>query len=75
MMKLKEIESRLGSSAWRDEETRQYLYVKCCAIGNNFYDYGEPEPEDWDYSDAPYVKGDRRVKIIGCGDCCNCAGW
>lgn len=78
MLKLKNIEKNFNNfSAWRSDNNQQ-LYIKCCALGNNFYDYGENQPEKIDFSICPNLKGiesDPRISIIWCEDCCSCAGW
>lgn len=74
-MPLKEIEKLLGKrTCWRSDNN-QLLYIKCCAVGDNFYDYGERPPKRLDFSRAPYLKDDPRIEIIYCEDCCGCAGW
>lgn len=77
MLKLKNIEKKLNDSAWRSDNG-QHLYIKSCALGHNFYDYGEDEPEEIDFSyhpDLKKIENDPRIIIITCGDCCGCAGW
>lgn len=78
MKKLKDIERKLESiskdSVWRSDNG-QKLCVLCCMVGDNFYDYEEDPPEEWDYSDFIELKNDPRIEIVGCEDCCGCAGW
>ena len=58
-----------------------YIRILSCDLGSNFYDYGEDEPEgfnwyEWipedfrdDLADSPVVY------IIKCSECCRCSGW
>lgn len=77
MKRLKDIEKRFGEDCWRSSNG-QRLSVKACCLGDNFYDYGEDEPEKLSYEYCPDLEGledDPRIEIIMCCDCCQCAGW
>lgn len=78
MIKLKEIEKQFDKLKieYHRSENNQYLCVYCCSIGNNFYDYGENQPKEWDYSNFPKdLINDPRIVIIPCEECYGCAGW
>ena len=77
MKKLKEIEKILDENnvSWWRSENGQWLEIKACAVGDNFYDYeDDPKPimisKDWEW-----VKNDHRIHIVECCICCGCAGW
>ena len=78
MLKLKDIEKHFNSfCAWRTDNNQQ-LCIKSCALGQNFYDYGDEPPIALDFSECPELKGienDPRIIIIMCEDCCGCASW
>ena len=81
MKKLKEIEKYLETTVDYNcccrSDNGQILCVKCCAIGDNFYDYGDEPRNELKY-DSPIMKeiaNDPRVYIIMCEECCGCAGW
>ena len=80
MMKLKEIEKYFGSHmCWRTDNY-QKLVVLSCALGDNFYDYGEEPKEVLDLSNCPpelqnTILNDNRIIICECCECCGCAGW
>lgn len=81
MKKLKEYEKYLDSlgheNAYYRDESGQYLCVLCCALGDNFYDYGEEPPRTFKYDNEMLreIGTDRRVIIVDCADCSGCAGW
>lgn len=60
---------------------KQLIKIYSCALGDNFFDYGEDEPEEFDwFEEIPVelreeLENNDLVEIIHCDDCCGCAGW
>lgn len=56
-----------------------HAFIQCCALGDNFYDYGEECPTNWKIDDEEtrefLQKNSNYIHIVGCEDCCACAGW
>lgn len=73
MKTLKEIEKMFPDS-YRSEDG-QKLVLKACDVGNNFYDYGEPEKKLTFYPKFQFLQNDHRIIIEDCSICCGCAGW
>ena len=78
MYKLKEVEKYFGEQCWRIDGG-QKLAILSCALGDNFYDYGEAPKEELDLSNVPSqfsnLFNDDRIVVIECCDCCGCSGW
>ena len=57
-----------------------FLVVRECDLGDNFYDYGE-EPHDFEWrEDIPFsirddIANSSCISFLSCCDCCRCAGW
>lgn len=77
-VELKDLEQIQKLFAERDTffNDKDDLCICWCAVGDNFYDYGEDEPEHMDV-DFKYrlLLGNPRIHFIKCEDCCRCAGW
>ena len=75
MEKLKNIEKEFADNCYRSDNG-QVLFIKWCAVGRNFYDYGEACPSKMDiekkYKD---LLNDPRIRFVKCEDCGECAGW
>lgn len=77
MMKLKEVCSFLDKKHIEYERCGQYICINSCALGDNFYDYGE-SPKEIEIDDEEveaFLLNDNRIHIVECCDCCGCAGW
>lgn len=62
-------------------DKNQYISILSCSLGDNFFDYGEEEPDEFDWDEKipvelieALLKTDL-VDIVKCYDCCGCAGW
>ena len=59
----------------------QYISILSCSLGDNFFDYDEEEPDEFDwYEKIPVwlieeLANNGLVDIVKCYDCCGCAGW
>lgn len=57
-------------------DNEEKIFIKSCDLGDNFYDYGEREPElRIDNSKLKFLEDCNNVIITRCCDCCGCAGW
>lgn len=78
MMELKEICSLLNKKNIKYDRRGQYICVYACALGDNFYDYGE-RSKKLEIDDAEVRKAillnKNKIEIIKCEDCCGCGGW
>ena len=67
-----------GENCWLVSESN-IIVIKSCAVGDNFYDYGEEEPEEFDTSELPegmeWILNSPNITFLPCEDCCCCAGW
>lgn len=83
-MTVKEIKTQLDELGLTNyhipKDNPQLINIKSCALGDNFFDYGEEEPDfDW-FEKIPIelreeLENNDSVKIIRCYDCSMCAGW
>jgi len=73
MLKLKEIE-KMFYDTYRTENG-QKLCIYACNVGENGYEYGEPEPPITYYPEYEFLRNDPRILLIRCDDCCQCGSW
>lgn len=77
MLRLKEVCALLDKKHIEYDRDGQYIRIFSCALGDNFYDYGE-EPKKIKIDDKEVrqvISNDPRVKIFDCSDCGGCGGW
>lgn len=76
MMKLKEIERELNKRhiPYGRVNNGQRLIIECCQIGDNAYGYSQSKTKT-KYDKFPELKGDNRIIILNCEDCCCCGDW
>lgn len=65
-------------------EGRPRVRVKCCAFGDNFYDYGENPPKKYKFDKRfdtqtknkfNEFRQKKDLVIMDCESCCACGGW
>ena len=82
LMEIKELLDRydIDYEESYDDEGEDFLFVRECDLGDNFYDYGEePSKFEWREDIPPSVRDDIAnsscITFLSCCDCCKCAGW
>lgn len=82
---IKEILDKVGTDRYwygEDEQGDKVVYIGCCMLGDNGYDYDEEpiEEEDWTFEFCPELvdianNSNPRVEIVECSSCCGCGSW
>ena len=75
MLELRKIEQMLPKDSYWRSENGQILFIQACAVGDNFYDYGERPKHPIFEGKYSFLENDPRICLVECCECCGCAGW